>query len=238
MSPASMMGRIFKAEYFPHSGFLYAQLGSNPSLIWRSIWSARRILELGLRWKVGSGVKINIWNDFWLPDPYLEKIKSARVSSVERVSDLIMPNMRVWNEPLIDSIFSPEEAFLIRNIPLSSFPQENRVVWGGEGLGIYIVRSGYRLLLQTPNFTIREHTLFKQIWGLSCPPKIKIALWKFVNAYVPTKSSLYDKRIASDPTCPRCHLDVENVNHVFRLCVFARDVWVALEYTTPVHVLK
>ncbi|MBA0721499.1 hypothetical protein Golax_009037, partial [Gossypium laxum] len=64
---------------------------------------------------------------------------------------------------------------------------------------------------------------------------IRIALWKFVNADVPTKSSLYDKCIASNPICPRCHIDVENVNHVFRFCVFLRDVWVALEYTTPMH---
>ncbi|MBA0596382.1 hypothetical protein Gorai_013204, partial [Gossypium raimondii] len=55
-----------------------------------------------------------------------------------------------------------------------------------------------------------EHKLLKQIWGLSCPQKIRIALWKFVNADVPTKSSLYDKCIASDSICPRCHLDVEN----------------------------
>ncbi|MBA0566773.1 hypothetical protein Golob_011558, partial [Gossypium lobatum] len=74
------------------------------------------------------------------------------------------------------------------------------------------------------------------IWGLSCPLKIRIALWKFVNADVPTKSSLYDKCIASNPICPRCHIDVENVNHVFCFCVFLRDVWVALEYTTPMHV--
>ncbi|KAH1073516.1 hypothetical protein J1N35_025844 [Gossypium stocksii] len=123
MSPTSMVGRVLKVKYFPHSGFLSAQLGSKPLLIWRSIWSARRILELGLRWKVGLGVRFNIWNDFLLPGPSLEKIKSARVSSVERVSDLIMPNMIVWNEPLIDSIFSLKRRFLLEKFHYHLSPE-------------------------------------------------------------------------------------------------------------------
>ncbi|KAA3487604.1 reverse transcriptase [Gossypium australe] len=53
--------------------FLHVQLGSNPSLIWRSIWSARKLLEIGMQWKVGTGRRINIWDKYWLPSPIPQK---------------------------------------------------------------------------------------------------------------------------------------------------------------------
>lgn len=72
--PMSMMGHILKARYFPKTGFLNAQLGSNPSLIWRSIWCAWRVLEMGLKWMVGLGELINVQNDYWLLGLLMEKI--------------------------------------------------------------------------------------------------------------------------------------------------------------------
>ncbi|KAM7480035.1 hypothetical protein LguiA_028248 [Lonicera macranthoides] len=39
-SPTSLCGKIFKACYYPHSDFLKAKLGNNPSYIWRSILSS------------------------------------------------------------------------------------------------------------------------------------------------------------------------------------------------------
>jgi hypothetical protein len=40
-NPHSLFFRIFKARYFPQCSLLEAQLGSNPSFLWRSILSAR-----------------------------------------------------------------------------------------------------------------------------------------------------------------------------------------------------
>ncbi|KAK5802173.1 hypothetical protein PVK06_029756 [Gossypium arboreum] len=46
---------------------LSAKIGSYPSLTCRSICSATDLIEEGLVWRVGSGTRINIWNDSWLP---------------------------------------------------------------------------------------------------------------------------------------------------------------------------
>ncbi|KAG8501156.1 hypothetical protein CXB51_003244 [Gossypium anomalum] len=34
---------------------------------WRSIWGTRSVLESGMRWRIGDGKSVNIWNDAWLP---------------------------------------------------------------------------------------------------------------------------------------------------------------------------
>ncbi|PPS13663.1 hypothetical protein GOBAR_AA06918 [Gossypium barbadense] len=68
---------------------------------------------------------------------------------------------------------------------------------------------------------------------LSCPLKIRITLWKFLKHFVPTKSSLYNKRIANDPLCLRCYQAVDDVNHILRYYDFARGVRLALHYVSP-----
>lgn len=65
-NPTSLVGRILKAKYFSYSDFFGVQLSSNPSLIWRRIYSSRKLLELRLKWKVGLGRLISVWNDKWL----------------------------------------------------------------------------------------------------------------------------------------------------------------------------
>lgn len=62
--------------------------------------------------------------------------------------------------------------------------------------GHYSVRSGYKLLLQIPNVSPFDRHLFKKICVFNCPPKIRFALWKCVRAFIPTKVSLFAKRIA------------------------------------------
>ncbi|GMI99219.1 hypothetical protein HRI_003591200 [Hibiscus trionum] len=148
LNPSSLVGRLLRAKYYPSTSFLKARLGHNPSLTWRSIWSARGLLELGLRWKVGNGGSISVWNDFWLPGNPLHRVTTQAVEGIEFVSDLIDPHSNTWRYDLISSIFSPTEAEQILCIPLPHDSQPDTLVWQGEHTGVYSTRSGYRYLLR------------------------------------------------------------------------------------------
>lgn len=63
IQPTSLMARILRAKYFSNSRFFNATLGSNPSLVWKSIWSARRLVEMRLKWNIGTGVNVHFWED-------------------------------------------------------------------------------------------------------------------------------------------------------------------------------
>ncbi|MCI14112.1 putative ribonuclease H protein, partial [Trifolium medium] len=52
--------------YFPRSSFLEANLGNNPSYVWRSLLKSRYVLTLGCRWRIGDGSKIKVMNEPWL----------------------------------------------------------------------------------------------------------------------------------------------------------------------------
>lgn len=48
----SLLGRVLKGRYYPRSSILEATLGYNPSYVWRSILSARALVESDTRWRI------------------------------------------------------------------------------------------------------------------------------------------------------------------------------------------
>ena len=64
----SLVGKIFKARYYPNACFAQAKLGSNSSYAWRSILAPQKILIQGSRIQVGNGQSITIGLALWLPD--------------------------------------------------------------------------------------------------------------------------------------------------------------------------
>ena len=64
--PNSMLGRVFRAVYYPEGNILTSKLGYRPSYAWTSISKSKKMFQEGGRWKVGNGAMINIWNDKWI----------------------------------------------------------------------------------------------------------------------------------------------------------------------------
>ncbi|KAA3462331.1 reverse transcriptase [Gossypium australe] len=63
---SSLTSRLIRANYYQNSNFLEALFGSNPLLVWRSIWCSKALLSSGLRKRIGSGQLVSIWQDYWL----------------------------------------------------------------------------------------------------------------------------------------------------------------------------
>ncbi|KAL4360702.1 hypothetical protein GQ457_04G022450 [Hibiscus cannabinus] len=76
--------------------------------------------------------------------------------------------------------------------------------------------------------------IFKHVWQLQCP-KIRIATWKFMHNFNPTKYNLCIKRVAINPMCFRCNRGVENSEHVFQECSYAASIWHHLNIFWPNH---
>ena len=67
LEPTSLLTQMLKAWYFPHSTFLQASLGNNPSYTRRSIWAIIDILCRHSWLSVGDGASILVTKDPWLP---------------------------------------------------------------------------------------------------------------------------------------------------------------------------
>jgi hypothetical protein len=65
-NPNSMVARVLKAKYYPHSDYLKAKQTHNPSFTWQSIQKVSWLLKKGYIWNIGDGKTINIWEDRWI----------------------------------------------------------------------------------------------------------------------------------------------------------------------------
>ena len=63
---SSLFSRVYKAKYFPNGDFVNAEVGKKASFTWRSIMVVQHLVKQGLRWQVGDGRSIRVWQDQWL----------------------------------------------------------------------------------------------------------------------------------------------------------------------------
>ncbi|KAA3477767.1 reverse transcriptase [Gossypium australe] len=94
------------------------KIGSYPSLTWRSICSARELIDEGVLWRVGNGDRINIWNDPWLPGHGNNRVVIQNIRpSWTTINQLIETVSGTWNRELIHHLFDEDTAARIFAIP-------------------------------------------------------------------------------------------------------------------------
>lgn len=145
--------RLLYAKYYRGSTFLEASLRCYPSLIWRSIWCNKAQLQFKLGWRIGSGLLVSVWEDYWLRGKPCELVCLSKVNGLEKVSDLIILNTNCWDRRLIESTFFVDEGRKIVSIPLPTSIYLDKLVWTRENSGLYTVKSGYKTLLATSHLS-------------------------------------------------------------------------------------
>ncbi|KAA3479552.1 reverse transcriptase [Gossypium australe] len=231
----SLVTKVLKAKYFPDEQFLNSRLGNSSSYTWKSIWATKDVLRNGLIWRASTGSNISINYDAWIPNASNFRL-STEVESMRDhfVNTLIDDNERIWKEDLIEDTFAEEDAVRILQISLADIPHDDYLAWRGEASGGFSVRSAYKLLHTTDEF-LRAYALqtsyknlYKKLWLLNLPTKIKITVWKITWNFLPTRVNLKHKKLAIGSTCPRCGEQAETIDHLFRECPVTKETWSTL----------
>ncbi|KAL4308866.1 hypothetical protein GQ457_01G015730 [Hibiscus cannabinus] len=235
--PGCFLAKVLKARYYPRNDFLSSVLGSNPSYVWRSIWSAKGLLEQGVGWRIGSGCKVNIWNDSWLPGPGDGRVKRDSINiNYIHVSDLIHGPSATWRVDVLQALFDEEQVDTICSIPLSRSRKCDEIIWRPDRSGIYSVKSGYRLLrddlpaitgVTGAPFSHMILQFFNDMWSVNLPAKVKINMWKVANSFLPTYSALQNRSLHVNNVCPFCRNSGETVAHIMRDCSFVTQLFAA-----------
>ena len=112
--PHILVARVFKEKYFPSGDYLSSNLGSNPSFVWKNIWSVKEVVRLGYRMRIRSGEITSVWNNPWVRHLHNFWVQSMIMQGLEdlKVSDLLLEPGH-WNEEFIHQILSPIEAPIV-----------------------------------------------------------------------------------------------------------------------------
>lgn len=137
------------------------------------------------------------------------------------VECLINLETRTWNHELVDGLFIPSEAELIKKIPQSVLLRTLffHLFWPLEQSGHYSCKSGYQILKEEEDGCHHEeppafdHSLWRKIWSLNLKIKLN-TLWRACKNSFPTKSNLVCHHLIDDHSCDRCPRHLENLIHV------------------------
>lgn len=231
----SLLFEVFKAKNFPNCEFVQASVECKPSYVWRSIMAAQDIVRRGLRWQVGNGKSIHIWQDSWIPFPSQYKVISLPflLQSDARVEVLIDPETREWRMELIHRIFLPQVANLIGSIALSSQLHDDKQIWVVTTNGRFNVRSAYKLAMElssksgvasaSDNSNMRM--FWKYLWSINIPHKVKHFAWCACKEILPTKENLKRRKVIEDNGCDSCQAHEDSSGHLFWSCCRAQEIW-------------
>lgn len=67
MYPNSLLAHVLKGRYYRFYNPLEVENANSPSFGWRSIISAKTLLQAGLRRTIGSGYETKVWSYSWIP---------------------------------------------------------------------------------------------------------------------------------------------------------------------------
>ena len=191
------------------------------------------MLFRGSRWRIGNGKSVKIWQHHWLLRKHPHLLSSPPIPSMEDaiVDILIEVEQRQWNHGMIDGFFAPQEVELIKSLPLAQPEFEDIIFWPWAKDGSYTCKSRYRFLKEEAELVAPnggeglDKSLWKGIWLLHIPNKVKNFIWRACRNSLPTKLNLVCRIVIEDPHYDRCREADEHTLHAFWPCPMLDVVW-------------
>lgn len=156
---------------------------------------------------------------------------------LSRVNELIDPYLGEWDEDLIRENFWPIDADRILQIPLYRQGTEDYIAWHLTKNGVFSVRSAYYKQWEETYVTASgsvgyggssSHPVWKSLWNLKLPGKVKIFLWRCLHNAIPCLSVLANRHIGNNSQYPVCSSGAEDIMHALFNCPRARAIREAL----------
>ncbi|KAK9929717.1 hypothetical protein M0R45_026804 [Rubus argutus] len=191
--PESLAAQVFKARYHPNSSFLEANPLPDMSYAWRSILAGRQILSKGIRFQIGNGKNVSLWNDPWLPLPHNFKPFSSPMEGTDSwmVGDIVDHQTHEWIQNGMYTVKSGYHAArLTENL-------ENQVSSSSGSCS-------------------SSKSLWNKIWRACIPPKVRVFIWRLLRGALPTRVALNKKFSIPEIQCAFCNAHAETDIHVFK----------------------
>jgi hypothetical protein len=203
------------------------------SFWWKDILRLSNLFRGIARCAIGDGSTVLSWDDPWtdhlLSEQYprlLSFSKDTRLSvkdmlNTEELEDLFhLPLSQAANQDF------EQLQELLSGLPMPESKTDNwYYIWGNNS---YTSQRLYKLAFANSD----AHPAFKWIWKAKCTPRIKFFAWLVLVDRLNTKDMLRRRHcsIEDDDLCVLCPLGaVEDLDHLFFSCTFARRCWQALQ---------
>ena len=142
------------------------------------------------------------------------------------------PSFAGWKVDIVKSLFLPFGVETILNTPLSYTLPKDKIIWVGNKKGEFTVKSSYYIaltMIKSPRGRECSHEdprtpLWKKIWHLKIPQKIRIFTCKACENALPIMLNLRKRGVTTDGICPISGQEAESIYHALFRCNIAKEV--------------
>ena len=157
------------------------------------------------------------------------------------VSDLMKEGDQEWDIELVKSLFFTPGCGGDPKYLLSNLVTKDRLVWVEDKKGRFTVRSAYKLareiMAEDNNASCSDpmklQSVWRGVWSMNLPNKIKHFAWKACSDILATKDSLFRRKIRVNNLCEACGKRVETIMHMLCFCSRGTEVWNASKLSLP-----
>jgi len=235
--PETMVAKIIKAKYFPNASLWTASAHIPKSTFWSSILSIRHHLETHVTIQFIDG-NTSIWNQPW--SPFWKEmhdrlnLEQTDYEIPSTVSDLWLPNSKMWDENKIITLFGQQSMDALVQVPIIVGQGPDIICWKLTPNGLCSSKSAYNMLAREeaarhppPNTPLQVIQILRHVWkDKLIQPRVKTFAWRLLRLALGTGKRLHRIIHRIDEKCSRCGM-VEDDNHLFFECSFARATWFA-----------
>jgi hypothetical protein len=146
--PDSNTTKILKAKYFHNTSFWKANPNIPKSAFWTSILKVRDNLIDATTYQFSKGntcIWTTSWCPFWRDIHNHLNIQDSNFIYPSVVADLWIPNTKTWNTILLSTLFGPQKAHVVANIPICKGNTDDMLVWKYTSNGICSSKSAYQI---------------------------------------------------------------------------------------------
>jgi len=225
--PDNFWVQLLTAKYCTPGGFFHYKIKPSDSWVWKCLLQIRPFLQQGLRWKLGNGKSIHFWTDVWCSHENLVSQVGADLSATTDINIKVcefITATRQWDLGKLSQVLPPNLVSIVQGIPIPSTDVPDSFCWGLTGSGNFSTKSA--------TWQAHEHVStnphawpYKWLWNLNVMPKIRVFLWQLCHNSLPSRAILSQRGIQLDPSCPVCHTELEDTDHIFFHCPLAKQTW-------------
>jgi hypothetical protein len=143
---------------------------------------------------------------------------------MSKVAEFIDPISSLWDEMLVRSLFYTADVNHILQIPLNTHGFDDFISWNYTKHGRFTVRLAYHLQwknkfgprlaqLAIPGSAANNH-VWKALWKLKIPSKVKTFLWQALHGILLLKSIMENRHVSTSGECPICNEAAEDILHL------------------------
>uniref|UniRef100_A0A2N9IUI4 Reverse transcriptase domain-containing protein n=1 Tax=Fagus sylvatica TaxID=28930 RepID=A0A2N9IUI4_FAGSY len=225
--------------------------GSHGVGLWKFIRAGWDTFSRFVKFKVGDGSRIRLWDDVWCIDVPLKEafpglyclacIKDATVadSILFRGEDAhwevnFTRTVQDWEIGTISSFLELLYSTTIKR------NEEDRMCWRPSLTKGFHVKSYYKVL-SSPGGGLFP---WKSIWKVKVPPRVAFFSWTAALGKILTADNLRRRGLILVSWCCLCKADGESVDHLLLHCAYAKElrdmifVWFGISWVMPRRVLE